>query len=418
MDCYGGNGLKRDKGLTPTGSPLGRTLPLSGVVAKVGVMPDSGKTLCIAICPQAADSCIVNFDPDPATQSYSPVNQYGSKGFVIREGAKQAVNICTLESFSLGPEFIGKSEENDFTFQWVFWKDLETGRFFYGRVGGSPIPADEFWPIGTPCDWLSLTWDSTGSPVFAVASEGTFTIKRFVAGVPTAFGPYVGTTPVGWYNGELLDFVEDSANRDATFYYLRGGKVYLRFLRDNFGIEYLIAESQTTKRLTGYSTSGFRFFLRGFSEGYMGQVFKSDIYPPFASINESNENFPSFLAAFEDGEYVQVIVDAGEIDEETPAYFMAAFESLIYTDGVITLNPFTEETYPSFLAEFESGNYVLVVVVAPTLDEVNESFPSFLASFEDGTYFQVVISGGTLDEVDESFPSFLAAFESGTYQPA
>ena len=356
------------------------------------------------------DLCLECLEGGEFSGDITIVDQYGALGFASINGAEFCWQICQAEDPAKGPESEGDPDEGNFTFDWIFLKNEDTGEFQYGRQGQSLVSASDYFASSVEADHVSMCFESTGRPVFAVSHDGQFTVKREVGEVITTYGPFTGISAQMWYNGTALDHLIDSANRDAVCYYLKPAesKLFARFQRDNFGTEYTIIESLPT------NFAELRFAEMNTETGIMtlklipreddespfvghGYQIESAIYPL------PNEEEASFDVTFVEGSIEQVISPTTEDEDSSfdvtfvEGFYFSPIEDLEVDDDASFDVTFVEGFYfspieelepdedPSFDVVFVEGEYELVIVGSGETDED----PSFDVSFVEGEYAAV-----------------------------
>ena len=314
-----------------------------------------------------------------------PVNQYGAIGFSAAGQNPRLPHTvppwftCPFLDWSDGPEFEGVPQIPVFTFRWQAFLNLHSGLMFYRRAGQplTQAPAGLFpapLPVATTTD-ITLSFDSNARPVFAHAdtAAGMVNIARFVAGVPT-FNSFAGSSPKLIFDGQMQ---RDNTLTDVVIYYLRAGIVRARFQRDNFGIEYTIAN------VTG-------------TYGAITRLTKTDRNIP--SGNPSPVGNPIFQYLFAQcGPLIEIELIAGPypvwpLSVSDNGSLRAGVPGGLYSPVIVPGGSYAEDG--TLTVKAPSGTYALVVVVAPGASDDG----SLTVSPPAGSYALVVVAGGTFTD--------------------
>ena len=172
----------------------------------------------------------------------SPVDTYGALGF-SRAAFSEAGDQRAWCSYSPAYAYCDGPEQEFATpgtvldrYSTRWGGKLEGGFITYGVVGESWVRvSDDLFPaqLINAAPVLGFCFDANARPCFAVQFGGAIELHRFVAGVPTTYS-WQGSSPVLFFNGVVQ---YDDALRDVVAYYLRDGRLYARFQRDNFSAE-------------------------------------------------------------------------------------------------------------------------------------------------------------------------------------
>lgn len=179
------------------------------------------------------------------------VDQYGFLGFPeTRQNPDiqptQNWDVCPFTDFCDGPDVYGVGQPTRFVQRWRV--KLEPNAFatwdvFLSKVGAPWAPADPLlFPasLPLPTEWITFSFDANGLPCFAWDdSAGLISLRRFVGGIPTTYN-WAGTSPRLLFDGILQ---RDNTLTDLVCFYTRGGALYARFQRDNWAVEYLLANA-------------------------------------------------------------------------------------------------------------------------------------------------------------------------------
>lgn len=209
---------------------------------------------------------------------------------------------------------------------------------------------------------LSLCFEQAALPVIAVQKDATtIEIRRKVSSVVTAY-VFTGNSPVLFYNGVSII---DTSVTDAVCLYIKpaGDKIYARFQRDNFGIEYIVnatlapgAIIQELRKTDRRNIGGVNYqTLWGLAADGRQLYFRTAAYPPLPQ-------YP-----------VDKLTD--DVSLFSGAHGLIVFPNNAPPDKVLTDGTFF------------SGVYLAVVVYGPTMtDKITED-----TTFQSGAYALVVI---------------------------
>jgi len=226
--------------------------------------------------------------------------------------------------------------------------------------------------------------------VISIQSGNDIVVRRKVSGVSTAY-TWVGISPVMMYTGLV---VADTGSVDATCLYIKapGDKIFARFQRDNFGIEYTIndelAGSLTLRELRKCDrvniAGGGYVILRGTSTDGRMVYFRTRAYPPFPQFESDRMALSSTV---ESGAMTLVILSSTTYSGDSVS-IAATSDGGAYTSVVVTTPSYSGDSV-AITSTADSGAYTFVVVYAPTF---SDDHLAMTPTVESGTYAQVVIS--------------------------
>lgn len=306
-----------------------------------------------------------------------------------------------------GPEVMSTAQPDRFLTRWAAWQasdgiriartdDVESPDGLVGSLSGLFD--------GETTTHLSMCFEQNSQPVIAIQKDATtIEIRRFVDDEINSF-EFTGTDPLMFFNGIL---VFETGDTDAVCYYLDSTrtKVLMRAQRDNFGIEYTVAEgwSEPITKLQKVDRVVARAYIWGNHQGDDRKssrqvVIRSQLYPawPGRAFDEA-----SLTTGLLDGAYVFAIVEGG--DQAESAALAGGFLDGTYFDAAVSDS---ESEAASLTAGFEDGAYTDVVV-----DADGSEAASLTAGFEDGIYTIVIVLGATNSES----ALITAGFLDGTY---
>lgn len=346
------------------------------------------------------------------------VDQYGALGITAAAQNPQPPRtvppwwVCPFIDFTDGPFIEGMPDQDPvYEYRWKVFMNLLTRRVTYGRVGttlaNAPtdlIPASTL-PAGST--EITLGFDAVARPVFGWENAGRVYLAWYSAGVPT-FIDFAGITPRLFFDGMLQ---RDNTLTDVVCYYIRAGVLQARFYRDNFAVEYTIADVSGTfgalTRLTviGRESTNYRDTLRMvlFAWGTPNTVeieLRSAAYPPFPVIES---DFASFGISAPSGVYEEGIVDGGSYSDAASLGIAApsgSYDAVIIDGG-------TYSDSGSFGITAPSGSYNAVIISGGTYQDS----ASFGIASPSGTYTLVVVAGGSYADS----ASFGISAPTGTY---
>jgi hypothetical protein len=340
----------------------------------------------------------------PLTQ----VDQYGSLGFIgydrmaVRHGS---CDQCEYIDFCDGPTAEGVALENIYDRYYTRWgASLIDGSLTYGLVGETWIPVStELYPtIPDDMHGIGLCFDANARACFVSHLRDTDTVelRRFVASTPTTYS-WAGQSPKLFYNGNLQF---DQWTHEVVCYYLRSGRLYARFQRDNFLVEYLIAGGvhlssiNRTDRGSGSTYSAQLIAARAYGICVM---LVSDNYSPFPC---SERDSGSLHAAITGGLYMPIVYDLGTVAES--ASLAITLGNGVYFLTIVSPPSPNSETM-SLVTAITGGLYFSTVVVVSAISETG----SLVTTLTGGNYFLVIVSGDSYAETG----SLAAAITGGTY---
>lgn len=210
---------------------------------------------------------------------------------------------------------------------------------------------------------ISLCFEQAALPVIAVQKDATtIEIRRKVSSVVTAY-VFTGNSPVLFYNGVSII---DTSVTDAVCLYIKpaGDKIFARFQRDNFGIEYTVnatlapgAVIQELRKTDRRNIGGVNYqTLWGLAADGRQLYFRTAAYPPLPQ-------YP-----------VDKLTD--DVSLSSGAHGLIVFPNNAPTDKVLTDGTFF------------SGVFLAVVIYSPTAtDKITED-----TTFTSGSYPLVVIT--------------------------
>lgn len=353
-----------------------------------------------------------NFDDLINPQVITEHDQYGLLGFTeIRDWtapySQLNWTLCLFLDYFDGPFTEAIPTDGSpcyrFNYRWsVFYNKIE-GSFRYSRVGTPSQPADPLLfpaPVFIPQDGqISGSFDANARMCYAFDFNATdVQIRRFVAGVPTTY-QFAGQHPKLLFDGLIQ---RDNALTDLCCFYVRGGDIYVRMQRDNFGVEYLMVDNglHNLVRITKTDRVGDTQILYTLDNVDTKQAIQSAPYPPWP-VCEGDEQQNVFL--FTGGSYDEGIVLGGN-------YYDFASNALEFPGGVYFSTVVNETAAPDFAAnalQFTGGIYFLTVVNSTA----GPDYQANTLVFTGGVYFLVVVNGGSYNEPQSN----TLQFTGGTY---
>jgi hypothetical protein len=291
-----------------------------------------------------------------------------------------AFDICA------GPFILGSTQTPQYVDRWAVWvatAGIRLGKLSAGMalddVNGQ---ADDLFPGGTRPSKVSLCFEQAALPVIAIQKDATtIEIRRKVSNVVQSY-LFAGLSPMLFYNGVTI---VDTSVTDAVCLYIKtaGDKIYARFQRDNYGIEYVINATLAPGAVIKELRKTDHRFIAGVNyQALWGRsldgrqlYFRSAAYPPLP------QNVADKLTN-------DVALDSG-------IYFLAI------TPGGTVTDKITQDS------AFNSGQYVSIVINAPTVtDKATQD-----SAFDSGIYTSIAIAGpAPTDKATED-----TAFDSGVY---
>lgn len=326
-------------------------------------------------------------------------------------------------SYATGPDVLGASQVKHFDKRWAAWFGSKGVRI--EKTAFVAPPADN---RGEKCEvfpdelanHITLAFDQDGRPVVGIEAEpGWVEVRRRQGATQTKFR-WEGYQPQLFLNWLVRYYPRES---DVVCFYLKEDrrKLYARFQRENFGVEYLMNTLHTTAaEMQETDAIGFYQWLWGRNEEGKKLTLVSRRYPPFPALASDKGKATQTLytglheeavklatgadtgkgsTTFQTGELEDIVkhADAGSEDGQ----LQVAFE-----DGahILTVNPPPEEadagqTNTTLL----TGLYWLVVVNGGSSSDKGKTSGTFLA----GSYGLVVVAGGEYPEKANSSTAFL-----------
>jgi PKD repeat protein len=265
--------------------------------------------------------------------------------------------MCPDVDYCDGPDELDVPQEIRFRQRWKV--RLINGLVTFGPVGLPLIPAPNDMFFNTSMantTAITLSFNSASAPYFAY-QVGTNQVRVHfrVNGVPLKV-QFAGETP-RLFSEVIINPISDLC--DVVLFYVRDGKIYVRFQRDNFAIEYFVAEPTIYGEELAVFTkidanrNAQRIYLYGKTIGGKRLLFRSGLYP-----------------AFPDADPIHV-----DIDPES-------------TDQTITL---------------DSGSYAYIETVEFTDQDITLSSVDYgRGAFEHGTHFVSIVDGTITPEHDKA----------------
>ena len=245
----------------------------------------------LSCLPADPASIIPNWDDLSGDVAITQIDVYGLKGF-------EAYAVADLESawrmwctfdpaldFCDGPEIEAQPLEYGYERYSVRWKARNDGGVFsYAKVGEewNRAPAELFPATISGAEGVSISFDANARPCFAFEIDGTVELRRFVADAPTTY-TWPGASPKLFFDGLLQP---DIALRDVICYYLSCGKLCVRMQRDNFGVEYVLADAEGVAELVKVDRGSAdedqnRLFLSAIASSGGKLLLRSGPHPPW-----------------------------------------------------------------------------------------------------------------------------------------
>lgn len=345
---------------------------------------------------------------------------YGTQGFTNINGLSLCLDSITKEDYVFGPNVIGVSDSNNnFDFVWKFYQDIQTNEYYYHREGLEPISAIDYFQPSVNAKNLSIGFDILGTLYLAIEDADTnlITIKKDIGEI-YAYPSFYGVSPQFFYNGLVYDSEDDSKLRDCIIYYLKRteNKLFARFQRDNFSIEYVIIDDipVNVSVLMFDKIAAFRLYFNIVSTN---SKFAYSIYSAqFDSIITNLNDLSIFEATMQGGVHALVIIDAG-IAQENQQNFEGTFTKNITfpriegESDVIDLAPFLDASIID--GSFDSFMHFQILVDYSDLYETQIGIMSYMHS---SSYDEIVINSPVLDSPLSSFgASMQRAFYNEIY---
>jgi hypothetical protein len=314
---------------------------------------------------------------------------------------------CPECAWTNGPLVEGEtlgSEWDRFSYRWQ--AVITNGVIEYGR-SGTAITTSNLWPTPqTGASKISFAFDINAKPVFALQQTANLIeVRKYVAGTPTAY-TFTGRSPCLFYDGDMQ---RDINLRDVVCYYINNGKLCVRFQRDNFGTEYVLADpvspdgTGSVTRIGTVIRGHGGYANRTWLAAYTGiadktpQLFRSGLYEPWpAYVFEQGEASITFD---EDGHYQPGVITVEHTDT-------ASAGLLFDSDGdywPTVINQVVSDSASASVTIDSDGNYMLAVVSIPATTETSSASATIDS---DGDYYQSVVSGGSYTETSSATVTF------------
>lgn len=294
--------------------------------------------------------------------------------------------ICPYADFCDGPEVEGEVQDSIYETRWFVNAESAPVQYGVDGVSSNDVPDDLFVGVDQSAIFAaSIAFDSNALPTFAIQTEsGTIEIRRYVAGAPTTYS-FSGDFPRMLYDGILQ---RDASSLDIVCFYVRSGTVWMRFQRDNFGIEYSFVSATPEAYRVTKTDKQWPYQILYFTDTsgkYLAA--RSEAYPPFPIVVEDLGTSSADPAG---GEYLLGIVDAGVYNDAGST--MALPSGGEYESSTVTIGPYTDAGTAS--AQASGGEYSVVVVMGGNYADsaLNASQP------ESGSYDLISTNGGTYTE--------------------
>lgn len=268
-------------------------------------------------------------------------------------------------SYAYGPDVQGVGQAAHFTKRWVAWiADAGVRLWQNGYLPNLPsnqlgarcdVFADEV------CNHISLAFDQDGRPVIAAELElnGNIEIRKQAAGIEQRY-TFTGRQPQLFNNWEVQYYPGDS---DVVCLYLKedGRKIYARFQREQFSVEYVLNELHTTmESLVETWAEGHVFhFLEGVNVHGKTITLKSRRYPPFPALAKDRGQAAADLLSGNHQQgifYAQAGTDEGEgtTDCAEGAYLLRVIQATGDDSGEGTTD-FAEGAYEQQIVTADAG---------------------------------------------------------------
>lgn len=363
---------------------------------------------CLAIDPLQS---FPNWDAMTDSEAITPVDQYGSLG---PEEARKEANpadwwlVCDWLVHCYGPTDEGVPMVNNYDQYATRWRaKLEDGIIYYGKVGEQwrQIGTDLYPDVLDDAIGLGFAFDANARPVFATQIGADIEIRRYVAGVPTTY-TFSGIGPRLFFNGVIQP---DNSLWDVVCYYADSGDLKERFQRDNFNVAYTLYSNASNYLIrvkhidVGIDGLTGRVCIAASGNNAIRMMFVSGVYGAWPIYSSDTATVTVSISGA--GEYVQQILDCGEVDSvyaTASIYGTGDYQPQIYTDA---------ESDSAFASAsiYGSGQYQLQVV-----SESEAEYVSAVAEiYGTGNYSIQIISGGTYSE---SLTATAAIYGSGIYE--
>lgn len=262
--------------------------------------------------------------------------------------ANQNWTMCPDVDYCDGPDALDVAQTTRFSRRWKVL--IKNGKLFFNQVGLPLIDAPEdMFPLSlnmTGTNYVTLSFDANSAPYFAY-QFGTNQVRVHfrVNGTPLRV-QFFGETP-RLFSEVIINPI--SSLCDVVLYYVRDGKIYVRFQREAFGVEWELCEptiyGEELASLTKVDANRNeqRIYLYGKTIGGKRLLFRSGLYPSFPDVDP-----------------VIVVVDPEFADNNITLQggSYGPIETVDFTDQAITLSEVTHARSEEVVAHdvvFTSG---------------------------------------------------------------
>jgi PKD repeat protein len=277
--------------------------------------------------------------------------------------------MCTNVDYCDGPAQLGIPQETRWSSRWTV--KLINSQVTFGLVG-LPLfsaPGDMIPPFTnlSNASYITMAFDSTANPFFAYQSGNNLSRVHFrVNGTPLSL-LFNGESP-RLFSETIINPISELC--DVVLFYIRNGSFYVRLQRDNFNVEYFLAEptfyGEELAVITKVDANkvGQRIYVYAKTIGGKRLLFRSGLYPAFPS---------------EDPIHVDVDPETGNSAITLSAVAYGYIDTVDFTNAQITLS--VVDHSPGY----EKANFDFTIGNGSYARDPQHNFASHFLTLQSGT---------------------------------